>query len=180
VSDYRIKVSVRNARILRAIEEMGYESVKKFCEAEGLGYSAVGNLVAMRRPPINTDGEFSECAALLMAATCKLPQELWTPEQMTALLPHNTYERDVSTLDMIAEVEHGRVLSQLLDRSGISDRDRRVLENSFSKDMAQRETAEQEGLCTGRINQLEWKALKKLRRTARKMGMDKDTEWMEG
>ena len=38
--DYRVKITIRNNRLLKAIEEKGYSSVKQFCLKTGMTYTS--------------------------------------------------------------------------------------------------------------------------------------------
>jgi RNA polymerase sigma factor (sigma-70 family) len=102
VNEYRIKVTVRNNLILNAIENAGYKSVSEFCRAAGLPKTALTEIIAMRKPPINQSGEFSDNAKALMEELCALPTDLWTSEQLTLKLKRNTAQRDVSSEGMRA------------------------------------------------------------------------------
>ena len=102
VNEYRIKVTVRNNLILNAIESAGYKSVSDFCRAASLPKTALTEIIAMRKPPINQNGEFSDNAKALMEELCVAPTDLWTTEQLTLKLKRNSAQRDVSSEGMRA------------------------------------------------------------------------------
>lgn len=102
VNEYRIKVTVRNNLILNAIENAGHKSVSAFCKSIGMMPQKVTEVIAMRKPPLNNNGEFSHIAKLLMEELCALPTDLWTPEQLTLKLERNSAQRDVSSEGMRA------------------------------------------------------------------------------
>jgi RNA polymerase sigma factor (sigma-70 family) len=102
INEYRIKVTVRNNLILNAIEAAGYKNVSEFCHAVDIHKTALTELVAMRKAPLNLDGEFSACAKALMEGLCALPTDLWTSEQLTLKLKRNSAEREVSAEGMRA------------------------------------------------------------------------------
>jgi RNA polymerase sigma factor (sigma-70 family) len=115
VNEYRIKVTVRNNLILNAIENAGYKSVSEFCRAAGLPKTALTELIAMRKPPINQSGEFSDNAKALMEELCALPTDLWTTEQLTLKLKRNSAQRDVSSEGMRAALGmHAEELLELM------------------------------------------------------------------
>jgi len=115
VNEYRIKVTVRNNLILNAIEAAGYKSVSEFCRAASLPKTALTEIIAMRRPPINQTGEFSENAKALMEELCLLPTDLWTTEQLTLKLKRNSAQRDVSAEGMRAALGmHAEELLELM------------------------------------------------------------------
>jgi RNA polymerase sigma factor (sigma-70 family) len=129
VNEYRIKVTVRNNLILNAIENAGYKSVSEFCRAVSLPKTALTEIIAMRRPPINQSGEFSEHAKALMEELCLLPTDLWTSEQLTLKLKRNTAQRDVSSEGMRAAL--GMHAEEMLELMKPDDPDEAVLKHEM-------------------------------------------------
>lgn len=129
VNEYRIKVTVRNNLILNAIENAGYRSVSEFCRAVNLPKTALTDLIAMRKPPLNQSGEFSENAKALMEELCALPTDLWTSEQLTLKLKRNTAQRDVSSEGMRAAL--GMHAEEMLELMKPDDPDEAVLKHEM-------------------------------------------------
>lgn len=100
MNDYRVKVSVRNARLLKAVEHAGYKSLAAFGKAEGIAYSSLQRMAAMTDKPLLQDGTFSVNARRIMDGLCALPEDLWSDDQLYNCLSHNTFERDVSRMDL--------------------------------------------------------------------------------
>jgi RNA polymerase sigma factor (sigma-70 family) len=57
MSDYRIKVTIRNNRLLKAMEAKGFTSASKFEKSYGFRNYAMINLVNGSKPPLNKNGE---------------------------------------------------------------------------------------------------------------------------
>jgi RNA polymerase sigma factor (sigma-70 family) len=131
VNEYRIKVTVRNNLILNAIENAGYKSVADFCRAVNLPKTALTEIIAMRRPPINQSGEFSEHAKALMDELCVAPTDLWTSEQLTLKLKRNSAQRDVSSEGMRAAL--GMHAEELLELMKPDAPDEAVLKHEMVK-----------------------------------------------
>jgi RNA polymerase sigma factor (sigma-70 family) len=129
VNEYRIKVTVRNNLILNAIENAGYRSVSEFCRAVNLPKTALTELIAMRKPPLNQSGEFSEHAKALMEELCLAPTDLWTSEQLTLKLKRNTAQRDVSSEGMRAAL--GMHAEEMLELMKPDDPDEAVLKHEM-------------------------------------------------
>ena len=51
MSDYRLKITIRNDRLLRAIEAKGFISVRKFCVAHGLEYQRTTEIINGKMKP---------------------------------------------------------------------------------------------------------------------------------
>jgi len=114
---------------LNAIENAGYRSVSEFCRAVGLPKTALTDLIAMRKPPLNQSGEFSEHAKALMEELCALPTDLWTSEQLTLKLKRNTAQRDVSSEGMRAAL--GMHAEEMLELMKPDDPDEAVLKHEM-------------------------------------------------
>ena len=131
INEYRIKVTVRNNLILNAIESAGYKNVSDFCRAVGLPKTALTELIAMRKPPLNQSGEFSEHAKALMDELCVAPTDLWTSEQLTLKLKRNSAQRDVSSEGMRAAL--GMHAEELLELMKPDAPDEAVLKHEMVK-----------------------------------------------
>ena len=129
VNEYRIKVTVRNNLILNAIENAGHKSVAAFCKSIGMAPQKVTEMIAMRKPPLNNNGEFSHMAKLLMEELCALPTDLWTAEQLTLKLKRNTAQRDVSSEGMRAAL--GMHAEEMLELMKPADPDEAVLKHEM-------------------------------------------------
>lgn len=95
MDEYRVKITVRNNLLLKAIEDAGYKSQADFARAIGSSSTAVSALVAMRDAPLNGDGEFSELAKLIMEVLGACPTDLWTEQQLTMKLKKNTADMNM-------------------------------------------------------------------------------------
>ena len=137
--EYNIKVTVRNNLLLRAIAEAGYESQVSFARAANLSQSAVNSLVAMRAAPVNSQGEFSPTAKIIMEVLGASPEQLWTEKQLYASLPKNTYQIDVSE-QQLKEVLSGPMCTPALeDCSAIRDEEFKDAVAEFLSNLRPRE-----------------------------------------
>ena len=149
----------------------------------------INGLVNLKEAPLTVGGEFSQAAKELMEALGACPVELWADEQLTMRLKSNRVERELSKeglqialqssarsligLDYpeqeIAEVDNARVINDKLD--SLTPREAKVLRLRFGLDGVKEHTCEEVGKlfeCTGgRIQQIEAKALHKMRHPSR-------------
>ena len=200
ISEYRVRVIVRNNLILTAIENAGHKSVSSFCKGSGLSPSALTDLIAMKSPPIMVSGEFSKPAKELMEALCALPTELWTSEQLTMKLRKNTSEMSVNLSGMQSvlgihadeamllltpspeEVLNAKDVAVLIEQAldTITPREARVLRMRFGigcDEYTQAEIGRRLDLTNTRIAQIELKAMRKLKHFDRRYPLDQLTEY---
>lgn len=181
MKDYRVTVKVRNNRILRAIEESGGSPGQKWCDANGLGYTRVNDFINMTSGPFSASGDLYPDALRLCEVLNKIPQDLWSNEQLYPL------EKNFSELNM----DYSQVVSMLPtcekfyinDFSGVeqeetkkllwkaistlTQREQEVIRMRFTDEITFDECAEILGLSKERVRQIEVKALRKLRHPSR-------------
>jgi RNA polymerase sigma factor (sigma-70 family) len=188
VDEYRVKVTVRNNLILKAIEDMGYTNLNKFATAEKISLEGLYGLVNLKKAPIGVDGEFSKPAKELMEVLGACPTDLWTEEQLTLTLRKNSEERQLSKEAMQIALQSGarsliglpydevenkqreKVIFDILET--ITPRCKQILSLRFGLDGEEEhsleETAEIMGNVTGeRIRQIEARTFRHLRHPSR-------------
>lgn len=193
--DYRVTVKVRNNRILKAIEDVGGAPGQMWCKANGLRYSSINDLINLTESPMQKNGALTTQAEALCLAVRKIPEELWSEEQLIPL-DRNTSEAEMSHEQVVAMLprsepsylqdfsavekkESAQIMSDILDT--LSKREAQVLRMRYYHDMALDEVALSFGVTSSRILQIENKALRKLRHPdrTRKMAGVSDNEAIE-
>ena len=190
MSDYRVKISVSNARIRRAVEAAGYRSVLQMCKLNGLQITPTFNLVNMKQSPLTKNGKWRKTVLDLADTLNVLPDDLFNERQKVIVLGKNTSSKDITESEMIAIAEQyvqDDRLEDLQDNSAVREiaeeqvtkllnneifdvlptRQREVLEMRFGFDGSPGRTLEEIGLKLGvhreRVRQIEAKALRRLR-----------------
>jgi RNA polymerase sigma factor (sigma-70 family) len=187
MEEFRVKVTVRNNLLLTAIENAGYKSQSDFAKAIGYTPQEVNALVAMRNPPINHDGNFSELATEIMEALGACPTDLWSTEQLNMKLKKNSTNMHMGLSELklvldavnvpqlevdldknIYDEQAKEIMSDMLD--SLTPREAKILRLRFGVG-CEEHTLEQTAVlfdCTReRIRQLEAKALQKMRHSSR-------------
>jgi len=100
VSDYRVKISVSNARIRRAMQAAGYTSVLQMCRVKNLSIGATFDLVNMKASPLNQKGEWRKCVLDLADALYCLPNDLFSERQKVLVLKSATGTKDVTEAEL--------------------------------------------------------------------------------
>lgn len=172
MSDYRVKVTVRNARLLRAIEQAGHRPGEVFATLVGVSYSGVLlPYLNLTRSPIDDAGLLRECAWDLCDFLNASPADLWSDDQLIPLKKNSaSFDLDADGIKAImGESTHIQAVARSEVRQAIenafADRPRllKVLWLRFFQDMSLNETAREMGVTPARIQQLEVKALRTLR-----------------
>lgn len=180
MTDYRVQIKVRNARLLRAIEQAGHQPGQIFAGEVGISYT--GHLLPylnLKRTPFDESADLRPCAEKLCVFLNRLPDELWSEEQRYPLVM-NAAEIDLSAasvhellaspkdcadpLSLLERKQAAQAVDALLDR--LTPREAEVLRLRYGIDgepMTLEDIAKPMGYTRERVRQVEAKALRKLR-----------------
>lgn len=176
MSDYRVRISVRNARLLRAIERAGHRPGAQFAAAVGISYSgALLPYLNLTRSPLTPDGLLRECAWNLCDFLNASPSDLWSDAQLNPLRKnHSSIDLDADSvqalvcgsattdpLQLASHTQAGRILQDVID--SLTPREANVIRERFFGDASLEELAERMDITRIRVHQIEVKAMRKLR-----------------
>ena len=82
MQDYRVKITIRNERLLSAIEGKGFESVAKFCAEHILDYVQTSEIIRGRLKPINENGKLNNKVENLLNILGLDIKDAFTPKQL--------------------------------------------------------------------------------------------------
>lgn len=177
MSDYRIRITVRNARLLRAIEAAGHQPGNHFAMAAGISYG--GHLLPylnLTRSPLNREGLLRECAWALCDFLGASPSDLWSDEQLQPLQKnHADVDLNFGQLGALMH-SHGHVVDpvQVASRDQakrlllsslqtLTPRESKIVHARFFEDWTLEELSSHFNMTPARVRQIEQKALHKLR-----------------
>ena len=171
MSDYRVTIKVRNARLLRALESIGHNA-SSFANAHGFQPTVLCELVAMKRSPLDRRGCWRREIMALCDAAKVSPSDLFTEKQL-GKLARNTVERELDEAALVALTGHTttsedsaliadakRILGDAMAR--LPERSRRVLEMRFDGEPLE-SCAREFGVTRERVRQIEAKGIRTLR-----------------
>ncbi len=177
MSDYRVRISVRNARLARAIEAAGHRPGAQFAELVGISYSvSLLPYLNLTRSPYGQDGLLRECAWALCDYLRASPSDLWSDAQLQPLKKnHSSIDVDedgmqalilgapaaVDPLRMASKAQAGRIVHEAI--GSLSPRYAFVIRERFFAGSTLSEVADKLDMTRESVHQIEKKALRMLR-----------------
>lgn len=186
MTDYRVTITVKNARILQAMEKAGFDSMAALAKAAGVPVKILYPLLSMQKSPLTRGpGRKSKSAPLKwrpviekLAIVLSVPAEqLFSPKQLNPTGAPTRKSIDVSETDLnvyIAsasvaapmlghDIETNDLLTKVMAQAKLTPREHDVLRRRFFDDETYEEIGADYTVCRERIRQIERKALRKLK-----------------
>ena len=98
--DYRLKVTIRNDRLLTAMENMGFESMAQFTQTHGLNYERTGHIFNGKLKPLNKKGELTSIAKEILSILNLETDEAFTERQLKGFVK-TSFEKRVKEKDLL-------------------------------------------------------------------------------
>lgn len=185
MKDYRAELKIKNNRLLKRIEELGFASVRAFCTAFGLNYSLTINLICMSKPAHRSNGAPSRTVSELAAALSCNVEDLFNDRQWSANFKttKTTLEVDDPFLSLdectnlsLPSPHEDLEMRDLVARGlqGLTDREKYVLASLYGLDGPEQtldDVGEVLRVTKERVRQIEAKAFRKIKHPSR-LGAD--------
>ena len=126
--DYRLKVTIRNDRLLTAMENMGFESMAQFTQTHGLNYQRTGEIFNGKLKPLNNKGELTSTAKEILSILNLETDEAFTERQLKGFVK-TSFEKRIEEKDLLKlanpiknhefllmEKDVNRILSEMLSK----------------------------------------------------------------
>lgn len=178
MTDYRVKTSVKNNRILMHIESAGYPSVLSFATANGISVVAIYDYINLKRAAMTKRGRWTHVALKMAEALHTDPDCLFSEQQRDMALPRNSAERvyseqrfmelarstpELLALDHQADDALDKVLKQVL-----TEKQQKVLAWRFglrgNEEHTLKEVGKKLDVSNQRVRQIENSAFRQLRK----------------
>ena len=172
MSDYRVKVQVKNNRLLSRIEEVGYKTIAAFCRDYDINQQEAGRIINLQRSPLNSDGDYNPTAIKIIDALMVCPSEIWSDEQLTLKLESNTSSISLSsdemrTLSLSDNSDMELDIAKVLTHENLKPRLAKAIKMRFGLDGYAEHTikdvGKELGVSAGRAQQIIAHGLSKLR-----------------
>lgn len=179
-NEYNITLKIRNNLLLQSFRDIGESPGKTLADKIGITYGTLNDYISLKISPIDKHGEYRESAYKICDFLNKLPNDLWTEEQLIALEQSTaeftaTHEQMISylpnsedALAMLEQQDMQREISSTLNT--IQPLHNQVLDLRFGltgKEHGYQEIADILGSTYERVRSIEAKALRALRHPSR-------------
>jgi lambda repressor-like predicted transcriptional regulator len=167
MTDFIVKVSVKNGRLLRAIRKK-YGTSAEMSRASGVSQQVLSGFLTMRFSPLTVCGEWSKAAFDVSSALHMEPEDIWPAHIAKLKLRRNEAEMDVN-MDDLQDLLSGATARKAIAKwsKGVSPRHMRSLLM-----MADGATLEDAGKSIGvskeRLRQMAMTAARKIRSNAKR------------
>ena len=82
MKDYRIKITIRNDRLLSAIEKLGFVSVRQFCAQHALDYQRITEIIRGKLKPIDNKGKVTKLVQDMLDILDVSLEDVFTERQL--------------------------------------------------------------------------------------------------
>jgi RNA polymerase sigma factor (sigma-70 family) len=170
MSDYAVKVSVRNGRILKHMKKAGFDTLTALATATGINYPYVANMVALKIKPVDRYGQWTNNALKVAFALNVPPDELWSDAQQEMQLERNSTEVFMDETQ-VAGILSGQDMSRAIMMKQdvlkavehLKPREQSALKGIYYEGKTLSEVADDWGVTIERVRQVHHKALRKMR-----------------
>ena len=173
MSDYRIRVSIRNNRLLKAMEAKGFTSAAKFERSYGFRNYAMINLINGSIPPLDKNGEIKPFVKEILDILEINITDAFTEKQLQGFKKHSfTIEAKESQLLQLVnarkpleinlmENDVNKLIDNLL--SSLPKKYEQVIRMSMFENKTTKEISDIMGVGRARVGQIILKGIEKLK-----------------
>lgn len=170
MTDYAVKVTVRNGRILSHMKKEGFDTLISLATAAGVSYQYLVDTVGLKKKPLGKDGDWTD-AALKISITLKVaPEDLWSDAQQDMQLEKNATEvfmDEAQVAGILSGHDMSRAITMKNDVLGaighLRPREQQVIKGRFLEDKSLEELGVEMQVGRERIRQIEAKALRRMK-----------------
>lgn len=176
MSDYAVKITIKNGRILSRMRACGIESLAELARRAGIRYPTLVAIVALKTRPIGRRGKWLAGVENVAGVLKCDVEDLFSDAQREMALERNSGEVYLDEPEVMAlttgnperayfiKAEAERLLAALPN-----ERDRSVVMRSMSGE-TYADIARDMGICKSRVHQIEQRSIRVMRQKSRANG----------
>jgi len=171
--DYRVKITIRNNRILTRMEEKGYPTIISFSKAIGVAYTQIQGVISGKTKPISKKGTIISPVKIMLDALDLSLEDAFTERQLKGF-NKNSFEvamdenqmhsitSPVKNTELLAMEQNVHSTLKNLMIKILKPRENMLIEKFYFQNKNLKELAEELNVCRARVDQIIKKALFKL------------------
>jgi len=171
--DYRVKITIRNNRILTRMEEKGYPTIISFSKAIGIAYTQIQGVISGKTKPISKKGTIISPVKIMLDALDLSLEDAFTERQLKGF-NKNSFEvtmdenqmhsitSPVKNTELLAMEQNVHSTLKNLMIKILKPRENMLIEKFYFQNKNLKELAEELNVCRARVDQIIKKALFKL------------------
>ena len=171
MKDYNVLIKVRSARVIRAMRDMGFETVAELCRDSGANQSEVGAIINFKISPKNKNGSYKESVIKISKSLHRTPQELFPSKLYDKVSLKNAlsceFESGENPYTKSCDKELKEKVAFLLN--SLPPRTKYILVKRHIEGKTYAEISKSINLSTFRISQIDQQALVKIRNSKQKL-----------
>lgn len=166
---FRLDIRIRNNRIIRARERLGYDTQAAAERGLGLSRGVLCGYESFRESPLSNDGVWTSTALRVADALMSDPEDLWPKDALAVRKARMTVEATSEQMRELLPSADRRLLVQAdaaqlkAAMSGLTSREEKILRERFVDEREVSEIAADMGLSMARVRQIVTKCTNKVR-----------------
>jgi RNA polymerase sigma factor (sigma-70 family) len=170
MTDYAVKVTVRNGRILGHMKKEGFDTLTSLAKAAGVSYTYLVDTVGLKRKPLDKHGDWTDTALKIAIALKVSPEDLWSDAQQDMKLEQNSTEVFMDEAQ-VAGILSGHDMSRAIAMKNdvltaighLRPREQQVIKGRFLEGKSSEEVGVEMRISRVRVGQIEAKAIRKMK-----------------
>lgn len=172
MSDYVVKVTIKNGRILRLMREAGIFTAAELSRRSGVNQQHFGKILNLQKAPVRKDGSWTRGVEDIAGVLGCDPEDMFTERQRTLALEANTREIQMTEPQVLALASGGDLERQSWSKielqrllGSLEPRERLIVEQ-MNGGVTVYEIGDELGISGSRVGQIGDRAFRKMRTTA--------------
>jgi len=171
--DYLLQVRIKNAPLLRAMKNKGFNSISELSRASGISQAVLGKFANLQQGAFTKSGELRHNILILSELLGVMPNRLFPGQNFIDPLPISKGEREVNIeelsnftrivqdpIKLLEQQDASIIIRKIMKK--LTPREERIIYKRFFEGKTLYECGEDFNVTRERVRQMEVRALRKL------------------